>query len=177
MAATQARGLGALLMIVVGVWFFLQVSVGEMVERLQSFVPGGKEPEKTMAPSSAFMPSKSGRKALRLGPLAKRGDPVVYNTIAVACSRAGGGFIATSWHRPGAKVAGTDRLSCHSHGKGTGKGALDIVHESGDWGPVDKLEYELKAMAVGEVLFRGVPGHDPALEKDDPHLHGAVNCG
>ncbi len=163
-------------MIAVGVWFFLQTTMGELVETLQSYLAAGKEPDHAGAPASAFTPGKWNRKALRIRADVKRGDPAVYNRLMPACSRAGGGFVATSWHRPGA-VTSSGRPSCHRHGRRTGKGAMDIVHESGRWEPVDKLEYELKLDNPGEVLFRGVPGHDPVLEKEQPHLHAAVNCG
>lgn len=166
--------IGALFVIVVGTWFLLQST--NVAERIQSYFPGGQEPKDAGAPASAFTPTKWNKKALRISAIAKRGDRVVYDRIMPACSRAGGGFICTSWHRPGAKTT-SGTTSCHTHGKGSGKGAMDIVHESGKWGPVDKLEAELKLDNPGEVLFRGVAGHDPELEKDQPHLHAAVNCG
>lgn len=166
--------IGAIFVVVIGTWFLLQST--NVADRIKTYFSDGEEPSDAGAPASAFTPGKWNRKALRIAPGKARGDRAVYDRVMPACSRAGGGFICTSWYRPGA-VTTSGRLSCHRHGKGTGKGAMDIVHESGSWEPVDKLEYELKLDNPGEVLFRGVPGHDPALEKDDPHLHVAVNCG
>lgn len=180
MATTSQRpsGLGALFMIAAGAWVFLQVTVGELVETLESFMPGKSDPKRAGEPASAFIPGIYGRKALSVPIGVKRGDHVVYETIMPACSRAGGGFVVISWHRPGATTS-KGRPSCHGHGKKTRKGALDIVHKSGRWEPVDKLEYELNVLNAGEVLFRGQPNHDPELTPKGkrPHLHAAVNCG
>lgn len=184
MATTQARpkGLGALLLIVVGVWFFLQGSFGELVERLQSFFPGKSDPKGAGAPGSAAVATVWNRKALKLSPtvkLTQRGDPIVYNTLMPACSRAGGGFVAISWFRGAGEKTSSGRPSCHRHGKRSGKGALDIVHESGEYKPLDDLEYELHILNAGEVLFRGYANHDPKLTEPGktPHVHAAVNCG
>lgn len=182
MATTQAppRGLGALLLITAGAWFFLQATVGELVETLESFFPGKSDPKRAGAPGSAAVPIVWNRKALKFQtvPPVKRGDPVVYNTIMPACSRAGVGFVVISAHRPGA-VTSSGRKSCHRHGKRSGKGALDIVHESGTYKPLDDLEYELHILNAGEVLFRGYANHDPKLTEPGktPHVHAAVNCG
>lgn len=169
--------MGALLIILIGVLFFTQTSVGDAVKRIGSFTPDGDEPDNAGPRASGFTPGRAGRGALRIRVGVKRGDPFVRDVISGACARAGGGFTCISWHRPGSITAGGNK-SCHRHGKTTRKGAMDLIPDDGDWDRADDLVRELHRTAyVGEVIFRNDADHDPALGANPPHVHAAVNCG
>lgn len=167
------------LVILVGVWMFTQVTMGDAVGRILSYVDD-EEPEGAGPRGSAFLPRGTRRqyaRAIRIGVGVKRGDRHVYDVLAPACAAAGGGFSCISWHRPGAVVAGTGSPSCHRFGKGTRKGAMDLVPPGQDWSLADDLVRELKQTpGVGEIVFRGDADHDPNLGASPPHVHAAVNC-
>ena len=167
----------ALLVIAIGILFFMQTTQGGLVDRLKSYLPDEDGPKEQGRPASAFVPRNVGRRALKVAAGVRRGDPIVLERIRPAAMAAGGGFVVTSWYRGADELTASGTPSCHRFGRKSGRGAVDIVHESGKWGPVDRLEAELRQTpGIGEVLFRGYAGHDPALG-DNGHLHAAVNCG
>ena len=169
--------MGVVLMIV-GVWLFAQVAMGGLVDRIRTYT--GEDRDYSGGPQGSVAtlpPKKAGKGGIRIAAGVKRGDPVVLDVIAPACAAVGGGWILTSWHRPGA-VTSSGRPSCHRHGKGTGKGAGDLVPDDSDWNRADRLVAQLRStLGVGEVIFRGDKAHDPALGAKGPHVHVGVNCG
>lgn len=165
-----------LLLILIGVLFFTQTTIGDAVGRIQSYSTD-KRPDNAGPPGSAYVPTRY--KGLKVGLTVKRGDPIVTATIGAACRRVGGGWTVISWHRPGAFIRGDrSRPSCHRHGRGSGKGALDLVPDDQDWTRADALVAELnRTPNVGDIVFRGDDDHDPDLGANPPHVHAAVNCG
>jgi hypothetical protein len=158
-----------LLLILVGVLFFTQTTVGDAVARIQSYSTG-KRPAYAGPRGSAYVPQPY--KGLRVRVGIRRGDPTVRSIIGSACRKVGGGWTVISWHRP------NDSDSCHRFGKGTRKGALDVIPNDGDWDRADALVAELIVTpGVGEVIFRGDADHDPDLGASPPHVHAAVGCG
>lgn len=98
-------------------------------------------------------------KALAISAGVQRGADYVYKRAAIAAARAGGGFVISSWYRPGAKTS-SGTTSYHATGR-----ALDIV--ASPLSRLDALKRELKDLerSPTELLWR--------VEDHFDHLHVA----
>lgn len=173
-------GAKGFVLLLAGALLFTQATVGRAVERIRSYEPGGKEPDNAGRKGSVPVATpRAARRALRVRLGVKRGDPHVLEVVRPAALATGHSFTVTSWLRVGANVNGDpDRPSCHRHGRGSRKGALDIVPDSGDWGDLDDLDSELRQTdGIGEIVWRGAAGHDPRTGAERPHMHVGVGCG
>jgi hypothetical protein len=163
-----------LFLVFVGMWVFSQTSMGGLVDRILSYSED-KEPKGAGPQGLAFT---GGSATVTLGARVKRGDPCVLRVIKEMCNKVGGKWTVISWHRPGAVVAGSGNPSNHRFGRGSHKGAIDIMPSDRNWERADKLASVARADGRSlDVVFRGDADHDPRLGASSPHVHIGVDCG
>lgn len=163
-------------LVVVGLWLFFQVVKGRLVDNLTAY----KSSEPATVPDVTVPTGRprGGSVRVRAGVRRPR-DPAkraVLQMLRLAAARTGNRYEVTSWWRRGATVAGTNRRSCHADGS-----AVDVVPAvKGAWRHLDELHQAMISIGWrGEIIWRGVPGHDPDIRDGTiaPHLHAAWECG
>lgn len=180
-----------LFLVIVGVWLFTQVVLGDLLGRITSFASEEAGAIGATATSTRARTRGRGRVgSLRKRPGVPRGAGWVFERAAAAAEATGHRFVVISWLRP-TSIAPSGKASYHAcrddttgslcvpgkRGCKCGR-ALDIQPEpesdgSIDWTKLDDLVAELRTYSPTELIWRGDADHDEALGARDPHAHVA----